>query len=177
MNSTIKSFSLGAWRYLAVLAFALWIGGFTFHTAVTLRVGGDIIGGLEQGYVTQAALGKLHGFALAMILAAALDNALHWRAVQPMTRGIRCAAFAIMALCVTMLFQIHGDMSALLDADAMTKPDKDAFSPLHEQYQMFASMLWITAMTELGLMLRAHRASTPRWGPFAERSIDKMEKS
>ena len=94
---------------------------------------------------------------MAMIGVAALDNALHWRAVKPMTRGIRCAAFAIMAVCVAMLFQIHGDMSALLDADAMTKPDKAAFSPLHERYQMFASVLWICAMTELGMMLHAHR--------------------
>ena len=69
MNSSLKQFPIAAWRFLAVIAFALWIGGFTFHTAVTLRVGGDIIGGLEQGYVTQAALGKLHGFALDLIRA------------------------------------------------------------------------------------------------------------
>jgi len=158
MNSTIKLLTLGAWRFLAVFAFVLWIGGFTFHTAVTLRVGGDIIGGLEQGYVTQAALGRLHWFALAMVVAAVLDNALHWRAVKPPVRGVRCAAFAIMALCVAMLFQIHGDMSAMLDADAMTRPEKAAFSPLHERYQMFASVLWVCAMMELGLMLHAHRA-------------------
>jgi len=157
MNSSLKQFPIAAWRFLAVIAFALWIGGFTFHTAVTLRVGGDIIGGLEQGYVTQAALGKLHGFALAMVLVAALDNALHWRSVKPVARGFRCAAFAIMAVCVMILFQIHGDMSGLLDADAMTRPDKTAFSPLHERYQMFASVLWVTAMTELGMMLHAHR--------------------
>lgn len=158
MNSRINLFARGAWQYLATFAFVLWIGGFTFHTAVTLRVGGGIIGGLEQGYVTQAALGRLHWFALAMIIVAALDNALHWRAGKPSVRGIRCAAFAIMAICVLMLFQIHGDMSALLDADAMTRPEKAAFSPLHERYQIFASVLWFTAMTELGLMLHAHRA-------------------
>lgn len=154
----IDLFARAVWQYLATIAFVLWIGGFTIHTAVTLRVGGGIIGGLEQGYVTQAALGRLHWFAVAMIACAAIDTALHWRAVKPAVRGMRCAAFAILAVCALMLFQIHGDMSAMLDADTMARPDKAAFSPLHERYQMFASALWITAMTELGLMLHAHRA-------------------
>ncbi len=159
MNSECGKNLLCVWRYLVVLGFALWIGGFTFHTSVTLRVGGDVIGGLAQGYVTQAALGRLHLFAGAMTLLAAIDLAIHWRCMGRIARGVQCAAAGIMALCLLMLVSIHGDMSALLDADGMSRPDPAVFAPLHQRYQFFASILWVCAMTGLGNVLRAHRCA------------------
>ncbi len=157
MNTTLQSIVLRTWQYLAVLTVALWIGGFTFHTSVTLRVGGGIIGGLEQGYVTQAALGKLHWFALAMILAAAIDALIHRKSSSRGFLIARIAGVIVMGGCLIALFQIHSDMSAMLDPDAMSQPDKAAFSPLHGRYQTFATILWICAMAELGMMLKAQR--------------------
>ena len=161
MNPLLQSVALRTWQYVAVLTVALWIGGFTFHTSVTLRVGGGIIGGLEQGYVTQAALGKLHWFAVAMIVAAAVD-ALICR--KSSSRGIliaRVVGVIVMGGCLIVLFRIHADMSAMMDPDAMTQPDKAAFAPLHERYQTFATILWLCAMVELGMMLRADRGFGP----------------
>lgn len=148
---------MAVWRYLAILSVALWVGGFTFHTSVTLRVGGGIIGGLEQGYVTQAALGKLHWLALAMIVMTAIDSGIHWQRIGKITRGVQCAAAVIMTVLLVMLVRAHAEMSALMDPDSMTRPDKAAFSPLHQQYQKFASALWLCAMVELGVMLHTHR--------------------
>jgi len=160
MNSGPTRAALAVWRFLAVLSIALWLGGFTFHTSVTLRVGGEILGGLEQGYVTQAALGRLHWFGAAMILMSTIDAAIHWGRLGKAARGIQAATVTVMTIALAMLFKIHAEMSALMDADSLTRPDKGAFSPLHQQYQKFASALWLCSLVELGAMLHAHRLRT-----------------
>ncbi len=150
----LRTVALRAWQYIAALTAALWIGGFTFHTSVTLRVGGGIIGGLEQGYITQAALGKLHWFALAMILAAAIDALLCRTGASRGFLIARIVGVMVMGACLVALFRIHADMSAMLDPDALSQPDKTAFSPLHGRYQTFATILWLCAMAELGMKLQ-----------------------
>jgi len=161
MNPLLQSFALRTWQYIAVLTAALWIGGFTFHTSVTLRVGGGIIGGLEQGYVTQAALGKLHWFAVAMIVAAVIDALIRFKTTAMKLCIVRGIGIQIMSVCVIALFRIHADMSAMMDPDAMTQPDKAAFAPLHERYQTCATILWLCAMVELGMMIRAQAIQAP----------------
>ena len=157
MNPALQAIALRIWQYVAVLTVALWIGGFTFHTSVTLRVGGGIIGGLEQGYVTQAALGRLHWFAVAMIVAAVIDALVNRKNSGKGLLIARSVGAALMSVCVMSLFSIHSEMSALLDPDALSKPQRAAFSPLHERYQTFATILWICAMVELGMMLKPKR--------------------
>ena len=50
----LKPLFTAASQYLAILAWALWIGGLAFYFGVVVPVGSTVIGGSEQGFVTQS---------------------------------------------------------------------------------------------------------------------------
>jgi hypothetical protein len=48
-------------RYLLLLALMFWQGGFSFHGAVVVPVGNEVLGShLEQGYITRSASNYLN---------------------------------------------------------------------------------------------------------------------
>jgi len=145
------------WRYLAVFLNGLWLGGFTIYTAVVLRVGGKIVGGLEQGYITQAVTGKLHWIALVMAMAILLDTTLHRRWVSKKVVRLRWGIGVGMLVVLGFLFPIHAELSSLMDGVGFVKPDPEVFQPLHGRYQSIVTLIWLGAMVDLGLMLHCHR--------------------
>jgi hypothetical protein len=67
-------------RFLLLMALGFWQGGFTFHAAVVIHVGHDVLGShLQQGYITGAAANYLN-------LAGLVTLMLTWRANQRSVR-------------------------------------------------------------------------------------------
>lgn len=159
MGTTILTSILKAiWCYLAVFVNALWVGGFTIYTAVVLRVGSRVVGGLEQGHITQKVTGILHWFALAVLITAALDVLIHWVVPTKKLRIARCVVLVLMSVALFSLFPLHSQMSGLMEGVGFVKPDTELFFPMHQRYQSIITLFWLGSVVELGFLLSTHRA-------------------
>jgi hypothetical protein len=152
-------------RYLTVALLALWIGGFTLYATVVVRAGEAVIGGLKQGYVTQRVTDSINVIAIVCIVFVVIDLIVYRPHLDRWTFRARLAGVLVLIASLTLLYLFHGRMDALLDVETFKRPDRGAFRPLHQVYQLTATFMWLAFMAELGLMLRSHRleaaAKTP----------------
>ena len=86
--------------YCAIMAWSIWLGGFTFYFGVVVSVGGGIVGGTEQGFVTQQVTTRLNLIGVASLVI------LLWNALAGRSR-LLMATLLIMALCHAALFTLH----------------------------------------------------------------------
>ena len=69
-------------RFVALLAFAAWLGGFTFYAAVVVPAGTEVLGGaVAQGFITQAVTLHLN------LLGVGALAALLWNGLATRVRG------------------------------------------------------------------------------------------
>ena len=84
-------------RYLAVVSLALWIGGLSFYALVVVPVGTDVIGGTEQGFVTQRVTGWLNWIGVASLAVLLPSVRTRWM----------LATWAVLVLTLIALFALH----------------------------------------------------------------------
>lgn len=132
--------------YLAICAWAFWMGGFSFYFGVVIRVGSDVVGDSSQGFVTQGATWWLN---IAAVVALALLFASAWIACNWYALGTWC----VMALCQAILFVLHARLDALLNTPSQTILQHEAFASLHEAYEFTSAIQWLFAMIFIGLWL------------------------
>jgi hypothetical protein len=137
--------------YLAISAWAFWIGGFSFYFGVVIRVGSDVVGDSSQGFVTQGATGWLN---IAAVVALVLMLASAWLARNSLAIGAWCA----MAICQAILFVLHAWLNALLDISTQSVLEPTRFAVVHERYEFTAAIQWLFAMIYLASWL----ANRPR---------------
>jgi len=141
-------------RVLTTIAVALWFGGFTIYTAFVVKVGSRVVGGLEQGYITQQVTDTLQVFAAIMIVAVALDIAVHWRRTNRLMRTLQSVAWMFMLGSLVGLVIVHSQMDELLDLATFARPDHGPFRPLHQRYQLISTILWFATLAYIALMVR-----------------------
>lgn len=132
--------------YLALCAWAFWIGGFSFYFGVVIRVGSEVVGDSSQGFVTQGATGWLNIAALAALV---LMLASAWLARSWLSIGI----WVILAICQAILFVLHARLDAALDTSSQTILAPDSFPSIHEWYEFTSAIQWLFAMIYLGCWL------------------------
>ena len=140
-------------RVVTTFAVTLWFGGFTLYTAYIVRVGSRIVGGVPQGYVTQQVTDMLNVLAAIMVGAVIVDIAASWRGTSKWMRSLQCTAWLVMAVSLVGLIIVHNMMDALLDPATLAKPDHDAFSPLHQGYQMISTFQWFASLAYIAQLL------------------------
>ena len=143
-------------QYIAVAAIVVWLGGFSFYAVHVLRVGGHIVGHLEQGYVTQKVTDTLNIIATVMLICVAVDIAVHLRYIAKPVLAIRGLGFVVMLASLCLLFVIHNQLDALLDLETFRKPKYGEFHPHHQNYQMTMTFFWCGCVAELAFMLHGH---------------------
>ena len=132
--------------FLALSAWAFWIGGFSFYFGVVIRVGSDVVGDSSQGFVTQGATGWLN---VAAVIALVLIFASAWVARNWLAIGAWC----VMAICQAILFILHARLDASLDTPSQTIIQRESFASLHESYEFTSAIQWLFAMIFIGLWL------------------------
>src|SRR5262245_18534966 len=95
--------------YVALAAWALWMGGFAFYFGVVVPTGGKVIGGSEQGYVTQQVTSWLNLIGLASLAI------LLWNAV-PDRDPLLLSTWALLAALHIALFAMHWHLDGLINA-------------------------------------------------------------
>ena len=129
--------------YVTLLLWAVWLGGFVFYFGVVVPTGGRIVGGTEQGFVTQKVtdwLNLIGAASLVIFLAQALLS----------KSRLLLATWGVMLVCQITLFLMHWQLDLLADAKTMAISDSKRFGSLHETYELVATALWIAGMVYLG---------------------------
>lgn len=131
---------------LVVLSLALWLGGLTFYAGVVVPVGTQILGSVEQGFVTQKVTNWLNLIGSVVLLV------LLWDIRAQRTR-IKLAAFILMFCCQAALFLLHPQLDALLDAENRVVSDSVAFYGWHRWYLIVTTVHWAAGAVYLGAMV------------------------
>jgi hypothetical protein len=146
-------------QYICVLSVVLWLGSFSVYSAFIVRVGAKVVGGLEQGYVTQKVTDGLNVLAAVMLVCLAIDILLHRKYIAKLLLGLRGLSLITIAISLVLLLYFHNQLDALLDPETLDKPIHAKFSPLHQNYQMTITFMWCACIADLAIMLHGHRAA------------------
>jgi hypothetical protein len=153
-------------QYFALAAWALWMGGFAFYFSVVVPTGGEVIGGSEQGFVTQWVTSRLNWIGVGA-LAILLFHAVHTRSRLLLT------SWAILAVLHAALFSMHPQLDALIDASAHAVTNADRFHTWHEWYETAATVQWLVGMVHLAFIVRAaSRVQNDRPGKTLSQDLD-----
>jgi len=134
--------------FCVFVSWSIWIGGFTFYFSVVIPTGGAIVGGSEQGFITQQVTYWLNLIGTASLLI------LLWNAIALRSR-LLIATLSIMAFCQAALFAMHYGLDAVIDAQSRNVIEPARFRTLHEFYEIAATVLWLAAMAHLFGIVRA----------------------
>ena len=150
-------------KFLVIIAFAFWMGGFTFYAGVVVEVGSRVLESHHrQGMVTQQVT---HWLNLSGVIALGifLWNILASRTkIERKLMLIMASTWAVMVFTLLLLFVVH----RLLDA-AIYREDVEAFDTLHAVYLVTSTVQWVAALahilvfTQVAFTRTDKNASTP----------------
>lgn len=131
-------------RFLCLLSLSVWVGGFTFYSAVVIPVLHESLGSLDTGYVTQRVTDYINA---AGGVAVVIWWLLAWvdRSSGPaLARRARTGLLAATTVMLLGLIGLHRVMDSRLESDSLR-----GFYPLHRIYLVGSTVQWFA---NLGLM-------------------------
>jgi hypothetical protein len=139
---------------LAVLAWALWMGGFTFFTSVSLRIGHQIFDdSSEFGFVTRGVTDRLNSIGLLAIILLAAYLASHWQWLSRRVRVLLGTSWLVLAITLGLMFLQHNEIDTYLDFQQRVVTDHESFNVIHSRYKLVSTIQWIAAVVHLAVML------------------------
>ena len=143
-----------ALRWLALVALAVWFGGFTFYSAVVVPVLTDVMGKVEAGsMVTRevtVTLNRIGAAAMAVWWALAFverKRGGRW------PRRARYGCLAVNSVLLAWLFALHRTLSGQLESAEM-----GGFYARHEFYLILSSIQWAASLVLVAASLAVWRA-------------------
>jgi hypothetical protein len=136
------------YRALLIWSLALWLGGFTFYSAVVIPVLHDQLGSpMETGLVTQRVTDVLNAAGLVTILLGWIGVGLERWTGQDLRTRSRAAILllAIFSACLVALFVLHAVLDRRLESDSLR-----GFYALHRAYLWVSVVQWLAS---LGLLV------------------------
>ncbi|MFV0445465.1 MAG: hypothetical protein ACK5Q5_17945 [Planctomycetaceae bacterium] len=131
-----KSIWFNASRRIALLLLALWWGGLTFYAVVVIPIGTELLGSVEQGFITQRVTLWLNRLALLTAIATA-------SAVFRSGRRSRYLNWTVLTIGCPVLMLLHSRLDAGLDLAAREVIDSDSFYREHQYYLWATTLQWL----------------------------------
>src|SRR5262245_42393816 len=100
-------------RTLVLAALALWLGGFTFYSAVVVPIGSEQLGFVTQGFITRNVTAVLNVIGTAALVPLAWDA---W-AGSPRVRWQRLLLWVALAATLAALWALHPHLADLMDPE------------------------------------------------------------
>ena len=130
VDSPMTTINRTIWNSFLLLIWAAWWGGLCFYALVVVPIGTELIGSIEQGFITQRVTGwhnALTGVFLVCLLIEAYRN------------PNRTLWSVVVALAITEVALVvwRSHLTGIMDFDQQTVPN--------EFYSQHAIYLWITA--------------------------------
>ncbi len=144
---------------LSVLAWALWMGGFTFFTSVSLRVAHKVLSEAQEfGYVTAVVTDRLNVIGLIASFLLLAHLATQWQVLVRWRRFLLGFSWLILAVTLAIMFNLHNAIDTVVNFEQRLVIDYDAFEPVHRRYKQVATVQWLAAVVHLAVMLTASRS-------------------
>jgi hypothetical protein len=128
------------YRFVNLAALAFWMGGFTFYALIVIPIGNRILGGNEQGLVTQQVtqwMNLLGVASLGILLARAR------------TSRLLAGSWLFMAGSLAVLYWLHPLLDALIDGSLRAVSDEARFYRWHQAYLAAVTVQWLAAVVHL----------------------------
>lgn len=138
-------------RYFAAASLAVWIGGLTFYALVVIPAGNDLVGGINQGLITQRVTGWLNLIGLASLAVL----------IPTLRRGWMAATWAVLAVTLAALFAIHPQLDALIDGKAKQISDYATFYHWHQAYLLGVTVQWFAGVAHLWGVVQSTSTTLP----------------
>jgi hypothetical protein len=144
---------------LAIWLMAVWLGGFTFYSAVVIPVLHDQLGSpLETGLITQRVTDALNLLGVATVTLGGLAAGFERSSPGPGSFRSRAAMglLALTTLCLAALILLHRALDRRLDSAEL-----GGFYPLHRAYLWVSTVQWLTNMGSLAWWAGCLRGGGP----------------
>lgn len=136
-------------RFVCLVTLSIWVGGFTFYSAVVIPILHEFLGPVDTGYVTRQVTDSINA---AGFVTAACWWLLVWVDRKPSdqervpirARRIRLGFLSTTSAILLFLVGLHQIMDGRLDSG-----DLREFYPLHRVYLIASTIQWFA---NLGLM-------------------------
>lgn len=133
------------WRVFVWFLWAAWWGGLTFYALVVVPIGTELLGSVEQGFVTQRVTLWHNRLGVVLALALAVEA---WR--------LRSSAWICLSIAVAMttvvLMVWHRHLSLAMNFVDRTVPEN--FYTEHAIYLWITSVEWLLGMVVAAMLTR-----------------------
>ena len=129
-ESSTQRIGCAAWRLFLLLVWAAWWGGLCFYAVVVVPIGTELIGSVEQGFITQRVT-QWHNGLSGLFLVSLLIEASRSR------RRELWAIVVVLAIIDIALVVWHAKLTGMMDFKQQAVPGSF--------YAQHAIYLWITA--------------------------------
>ncbi len=131
-------------RFLCLFSPLIWVGGFTFYSAVVIPVLHDTLGSLDTGYVTQRVTDHLNAAGGVAVILWWLDAWADRPSGSALARRVRLGLLTATTVILLGLVGLHRVMDDRLEFGGLRE-----FYPLHRVYLIVSTVQWFV---NLGLM-------------------------
>ena len=135
-------------QFLLTLVVGLWLGGLTFYAGIVVPIGTEIIGGTQQGFVTQRVTNWLNAFGVVALLGLGVNawfRERNWAIV---------VTWLLAALSQLSLLALHPLLDVHLDLTTRTIRDNGWFYECHRAYLIVTASTWLAGLSHVWLTFR-----------------------
>lgn len=145
-------------RFLVLLAWAVWQGGFVFYAGVVVPIGTTVLGSAAaQGAITARVTPALNGIGVIGLLVW-VGDLLVGRDPSRRRRAARWACWAAAGLAQAVLFYLHTLLLGLMDPLSLAVVSREPFYAIHRLYLWVSTVLWLATLALVWLTVRAWQA-------------------
>jgi len=131
-------------RFLCLFSLSVWVGGFTFYSAVVIPVLHESLGSLDTGYVTQRVTDYINAAGVVAVVLWWLSAWVDRSAGPALVKWARLGFLAATTITLLGLIGLHRVMDSRLESGSLR-----GFYPLHRIYLVGSTVQWFA---NLGLM-------------------------
>jgi hypothetical protein len=132
-------------RRATLFAIAFWLGGLTFYSLIVVPTGTEVVGRLEQGFITRAVTAKLNW------IGAATLGILLWDVIVAKRRML-AATWVTLIVFQLALVLLHPRLESLLDMQAHDVTDHAKFYSIHRVYLWLVAGQWLAGVWHFWLV-------------------------
>lgn len=126
-------------RLCANLTLAAWWGGLTVYAGIVVPIGTELIGSIEQGFVTQRVTNWLNILATLVLCLSA------WNVFASHRRWLM-ATWTVIAISLVALIVLHATLDRMLDSTQHSISDSDHFYFIHRLYLWLTAVQWLAGI-------------------------------
>ena len=134
-----------SWRLFVLLACATW-GGIFFYASVVVPIGTEVIGSMEQGFITQKVSRIHNGLSVVFLTCLGIESIR----LQSISLGVASATLAANVLFLTLW---HAHLTSNMNFAEHSVPS--TFYQQHAVYLWLFAVEWIQGMVISALLFRS----------------------